>query len=74
MTKNKAKTFSGAEQSILLFYNEMKWILSSEKEKKFQFMMLNRTLEAVLYHASQTKQKEKEDPLPESPLDTHWSD
>ena len=70
MDKNKA--FSDMERAILLFYGEMKWILNSNRGKKFQFMMLSRTLEAILHILGEIRAKygEKTDELPKSPLDT----
>jgi hypothetical protein len=63
MDKNKSnEAFSDFEESLILFYKEMKWILSSKRGKNFQFMMLSRTLEALLYRNSQLREKYKKQP------------
>lgn len=73
MNKNKAnQAFSDMERNLVIFYGEMKWILNSKRGKNFQFMMLNKTLEALLYRSRQIRKKyDKEyNKLPKSPLDT----
>ena len=72
MNKNKTnKALSDMEHGLVLFYNEMKWILNSKRGKNFQFMMLGRTFEAIMHLCTQIR--EKHDPeyrkLPKSPLD-----
>jgi hypothetical protein len=68
---NKNEALFDMEKSILLFYNEMKWILASNRGKKFQFMMLERTFESLMFRSSQLRRKYIKDP-PKiiSPLDT----
>lgn len=71
MDKNKLKkAISEQTQCIFLFYNQMKWILSSKRGRKFQFMMLDKTFDSVMQISSQMRAKHIEDEgMPKSPMD-----
>jgi len=73
--KNKTnKAFSDMEHGLIIFYSEMRQILTSKRGKKFQFMMLNRTFEALIFRSSQIRDEYNQNgtdsnSLPKSPLD-----
>ena len=71
MIKNKTdKAFVDMEMNVVLFYREMKGILSSNRGKRYQFMMLDNTFEVLMYRSSQIrKQAGILQDLPLSPLD-----
>lgn len=73
MNKNKTKeALIDSEESLMLFFREIKWILNSNRGKNFQFMMLSRTFEAIMFRQSQIREKcLGKEPMPESPLDTY---
>lgn len=71
MIKDKTdKAFADMEAGIVLFYREMRGILGSSRGKRYQFMMLDGTFEALMYRSSQIKKRAGilQD-LPLSPLD-----
>ena len=68
MDMNKA--FSDLDMSLVLFYDEVKWILASKRGRSFQYMMLGRTFEALMYRNSQLRRKYLgPQEMPKSPLD-----
>lgn len=71
MTENKTdKALADMEMNTILFYRDMKSILTSNKGKRYQFMMLNRTFEVLMYRSSQIKKQHCFQPEIKSPLDT----
>jgi len=54
MNKN---AYMDIEHSIVQLYNDMKWILNSKRGKNFQFMMLNKSFEALFHTISQIRDK-----------------
>ena len=54
MDKN---AYMDIEHSIVQLYNDMEWILNSKRGKNFQFMMLNKSFEALFYILNQIRDK-----------------
>jgi hypothetical protein len=72
MNQNKTnKAFQDMEMNIILFYRDMKSILNSDRGKRYQYMMLGKTLEVLLYRHTQIKENYwSKQETPKSPLDT----
>lgn len=71
MDKKKLnRTFNEFDKTLIIFFREMKWILNSNRGKKFQYMMLSRSFESLMTRNSLLRKRfEDKEESTRHPLD-----